>query len=90
MVHELLNSLLAIVRQGSESGWWGLACPAHCRGPGLGSLTAAFLLGVLVTLVCGFAWLYPRGTPLISEAQPLQSRSVSGNRRLAAYAHAPG
>ena len=28
-------SLLELLATGSSSGWWGLACPAHCSSSGL-------------------------------------------------------
>ena len=45
-----LLTTLDLLRTGSETRWWGLLCPPHCQGPGLGSLLAAFLAGILVTL----------------------------------------
>ena len=50
MGFELLRSALALISQGAENNWWGLICPSHCRGPGVGGLLAAFLLGILVAL----------------------------------------
>ena len=54
MALELLRSLAGFIVQGSESNWWGLGCPSHCRGPGVGSLLAAYLLGVLTVVL---AWI---------------------------------
>ena len=57
---ELLRSLLSLLQQGSEANWWGLVCPSHCRGIGVGGLLAAYLLGVLSSIFVGFAWFLLR------------------------------
>ena len=88
---ELLRALTSFVLQGSDSNWWGLGCPSHCRGPGLGSLLAAYLLGVLSILV----WLLFRPGQdrvtrlLVPEERPQVTRALStgARRRLAEYAH---
>ena len=90
MVPVWIPGLLKLLQEGSTNSWWGLSCPHHCRGADLGSLFAAFLLGVLLTLgACwyiSFSWRtagYPRATP---EKEP-SGISVEGKRRLASYAH---
>ena len=87
---ELLRALTAFVLQGSDSNWWGLGCPSHCRGPGIGSLVAAYLLGVLSVL--GWLLLRPgqaRLRLLAPEDRPQVTRTLSSGarRRLAEYAH---
>ena len=37
-------SLLDLLATGSSSGWWGLACPAHCSSSGL--VICIFVAGV--------------------------------------------
>ena len=50
-----LVGLLDLLVAGSSSGWWGLACPAHCSSS-LGLWAAIFVagssFGALCTLFC--------------------------------------
>ena len=80
----LVRDFLSFIQEGSESRWWGLACPSHCRGPGLGALSASFLLGVLLTLLSFLFWQGLRFAPQEAAQAPQVTRQV--NRRLAAYA----
>ena len=91
MALDLLKSLLGLLQQGAETNWWGLGCPSHCRGPGLGSLCASFLLGILCTVFGYYCWI-----GVITGARPVSqgvtervTRTASGGarRRLAGYAH---
>ena len=41
-----LASLLDFLRLGSQSNWWGLACPSHCGPPSFISLLSVFLAGL--------------------------------------------
>lgn len=84
-----LGEVFRILAWGSQSGWFGVACPAHCSfswtlasaifvsGFGLGSLSAIcavwFILGPS---------LVPRHNP-----QPLVPPSVALRSRVAAYVH---
>ena len=81
----LVRGLLSVVQEGAENRWWGLACPSHCKGPGFGGLAAAFLLGVLLTLLSFIFWQGVRIVP--REAVPAPQVTRQANRRLAAYAY---
>ena len=89
-----LQALLHFVKQGSDSNWWGIWCPAHCQGPGVGSLLAAYLFGIL-TVVLGhwalrearkYLWVQER----VVEPQVTRVMSAGARRRLAGYAHGQG
>ena len=80
---ELATSLLSLVNQGSTSNWWGIGCPSHCRGPGLGSLLAAYLFGVL-SCIAIFALAYFR---LHLPAPSLEPVLTPARRRLSGYLH---
>ena len=80
----LLTDWLSLLAQGAASNWWGLACPAHCRGVGAGELIAVFLLGILFTLVSVLAawlWLSLRTAPAATVQAPLRS----AHQRLRGY-----
>ena len=67
---------LSLIASGASSNWWGLACPAHCRGVGIGELSAAFLLGILITVLAGLTvwiWLLLRSAPLVSAQAPARA-----------------
>ena len=89
---ELLRSLLLLVQQGSESNWWGIVCPAHCRGLGVGGLVASYLLGFLSATVLAAVCLYFRATFSVVRATPevafqAPSPQQAPRRRLVQYAH---
>ena len=46
--------VLGLVAQGAQNNWFGIGCPAHCRGADLGLLLASFLFGLLTA---SFAWI---------------------------------
>ena len=48
MVPGWFSAGLEIVREGTSTNWWGLACPAHCQGPSFGAILAGFFAGCLV------------------------------------------
>ena len=81
--------LLKLLQEGSQQNWWGFYCPAHCQGPGLGALFAAYLLGILSAFF-GLAsywyllWCPARGVQL----EPSRAVISSGARqRLRAYSY---
>ena len=82
---EVALEALRIVQQGLTSNWWGLGCPAHCRGTDLGGLSASFLLGfVAATGLWAFLlarWhfapfaFFPRATSVLGSCQLSQAPS---------------
>ena len=84
---EVALEALRIVQQGLTTNWWGLGCPAHCRGSDLGGLSASFLLG-FVAATGLWAFLFARWIlhPLPSSSE--QPAPVSSARlRLRGYLH---
>ena len=47
-----LPQVLSLLEEGTPTGFWGLACPPHCRMADLGIILVAYLAG----LACGL-WL---------------------------------
>lgn len=43
--------VLSFLISGTQSNWWGLACPSHCFASGLASLSASFLIGFLLGIL---------------------------------------
>ena len=73
---------LSLVASGAASNWWGLACPAHCRGVGAGELCAAFLLGVLVTVLGGLAvWTWLTLRTALPASAPAPARASASRLR---------
>ena len=72
---------LGFLQAGVASNWFGLACPAHCRGWDLGALLASFLLGVVCASLAA-AWLLfctailPGPLPVPPEPAPEPARAV--------------
>ena len=48
MVPGWFSAGLELVREGTSTNWWGLACPAHCQGTSFGAILAGFFAGCLV------------------------------------------
>ena len=84
-----LVPFLKLLQEGSQQNWWGLGCPSHCRGPGVGALIAAFFLGILCTLGgLGSCWyLLWRPDRTASQGPSRAVISSGARRRLQAYAH---
>ena len=82
MVPAFVVSGLGLLKEGIQTNWWGLACPAHCQSPGLGLLLVVFLAGCLSGILFGglalvyFYWVYLRtlGPAPAAQAQPSASR----------------
>ena len=93
MALELFRNLAGLLIQGSESNWWGLGCPSHFRGPGIGGLLASYLLGVLAVI---WLWLLRTGAardlrfPVAEESQVTRMLSIGARKRLAGYSHGQG
>ena len=93
MALELFRSLAGILIQGSESNWWGLGCPSHCRGPGFGGLLASYLLGILTVLCLWLLWIGAARDlrpPAVAEPQVTRTLSTGARKRLAGYSHGQG
>ena len=88
-----LPQVLGFVVQGSTSGWWGLACPAHCQG-GLVLPALAFLAGLSSGVVLCLYFLrdtlFPSATtspPPVPPAQVSVPRASPASLRLRGYLH---
>ena len=79
----------SLVTHALRTNFFGLGCPAHCGNPGLGSLLASFLLGLLVgiSLCVGLAWFYLSGVSI--QSQGSSPVTPSGHRLavLSQYLH---
>ncbi len=88
-----LAAFLDFVKVGTQSNWWGLACPAHCGSPAFVSLATCFIAGLgfgfSIALSLTFfllARFYFFSGPLVEEeANPGPAAAVS---RLSGYLHA--
>ena len=100
MVPAWIAPSLSLLREGLQSNWWGIACPSHCQGTGLGLLVSIFFLGVccgaLFTLAAGayiyyIHWRLQVSVPDRTQEGPAP-REVARLRaaRLRGYLHAEG
>ena len=81
-----LGELIRLTWWGSQSGWWGLSCPAHCSSSWilfLSVFSAGFGFGALA--VISFLWISAH--PLPSPLAPTPPASGPRFNRLAAYVH---
>lgn len=87
---EALVDALRVVHFGVATNFWGLGCPAHCRGADVGSLAASFLLGFLLAscgaLLLGYHWILRVPEPAVPRPTFLDS-PTSVHRRLRGYLH---
>ena len=87
---EWLPEALRFLLWGSQSGWFGLACPAHCSSS-LTLLSSVFLcglsLGALIAIIA--LWILPYHIGFRSAQSPSLSPTVLqvGPSRLAGYLH---
>jgi len=84
---EVVLGTLKVLQAGVQTGWFGLACPAHCGSPVFGTLLAFYLLGVCSTLaVVAFVCLWIFGRPFLDWCFSGSPEVVSGpSQRLAGY-----
>ncbi|CAE7546574.1 unnamed protein product [Symbiodinium sp. CCMP2592] len=52
MVPAFVVTGLGLLKEGVQTNWWGLACPAHCQGSGAILLLAIFVAGWLSGALC--------------------------------------
>ena len=82
--------LFRVISLGTSSGWFGLACPAHCSWSltvSVAVFTAGFSWGALFVLCLLFLYLHFGLFGLFPQDSP--SRTVT-QLRLAAYLHERG
>ena len=83
------QQLLGLVVAGSNSGWWGLGCPAHCSSSitlSLVTFAAGFGFGALSVLDLFRGQLLVQPSPVHCPASA-SSGQPTGNPRLRAYLH---
>ena len=91
---------LSLLREGLQSNWWGIACPGHCQGTGLGFLVSVFFLGVccaaLFILAVGACiyyihWRLQVSVPCHPQEEPAQRGGARfRSAGLRGYLHAEG
>ena len=70
-----MDSVLGVVRflqAGIQTNWFGLACPHHCGPSSFSTVLAAFLAGVLCSLLCGLClslWIFGFNLPCATSQQ---------------------
>lgn len=88
-----LASFLDFLRLGSQSNWWGLACPSHCGPPSFISLCSVFLAGLgfgfgLAIILAFFLASRFAISPPPSSQEDLNPASELVVSRLRGYLHA--
>ena len=89
MIEGLVDAL-RFLHFGVSTNFWGLGCPAHCRGVDLGSLIAAFLSGFVLAALCAsflfYQWISRSSEPLVPRPAFL-GHGPSFQHRLQGYVH---
>ena len=84
-----IGEVFRVLIWGSQNGWFGVACPAHCSFSltlGFAVLSAGVGIGVVLTLFVVWYLLHPY---LLQPAHPihLPSKVETPRSRIAAYVH---
>ena len=87
---EWLPEALRLLLWGSQSGWFGLSCPAHCTSS-FTLLASVFLCGLSLGALASILllWILPFHCGLRSELIPPSPPSglLTGSSRLIGYLH---
>lgn len=84
-----LGEVFRVLVWGSQSGWFGVACPAHCTFSvtlGLSIFCSGLGFGIVLSLLACWYLLHPLPVHPNSPVH-LASQVVSSHSRIAAYVH---